>query len=155
MCAPPRGSFMISSAIPISYKSFEDTLIASAASLDLEESLNNIEAHPSGEITENQVFCIHKILSANPIASAPPEAPSPITIEIIGTFNVVTGRSLSINEIGKIILSNTDFKVETYIPQNKRKNFNLIFDNSKLMNILPKFNFTPIEKGIKNYTDNI
>ena len=74
---------------------------------------------------------------------------------ISGYFNVVSGNSLSICDISKIILSYINIKTETIFLENKRKKFNLVFDNSKLMNLLPNFNFTTIEKGIKNYIHNI
>ena len=50
-----------------------------AASLALALSFHKIEAQPSGEITENTLYCSIIKVSATPIASAPPEPPSPIT----------------------------------------------------------------------------
>ena len=41
----------------------------------------------SGEITEYQVFSSISTLSPIPMPSAPPEAPSPITTQMMGTFN--------------------------------------------------------------------
>ena len=45
-----------------------------------------MEEQDSGEITEYQVFSIIKTLSPTPIPKAPPEAPSPIITQIIGTL---------------------------------------------------------------------
>ena len=52
LCAPPVGSFIISSIIFIFKSSFAVNFIALAASKDLLGSLHNIEAQPSGEMTE-------------------------------------------------------------------------------------------------------
>ena len=48
--------------------------------------LHKIDEQDSGEITEYQVFSNMYTLSPTPIPNAPPEAPSPIIIEIIGVF---------------------------------------------------------------------
>ena len=52
LCAPPTGSEIISSITPSFNKSLAVNFIASAACKDLLGSLQRIEAHPSGEITE-------------------------------------------------------------------------------------------------------
>ena len=86
-CAPPIGSFITSSIIFIFKSSFEVNFIALAASNDLLGSLHNMEAQPSGDITEQIAFSNIKTLFADAKAIAPPEPPSPIIIEIIGTFS--------------------------------------------------------------------
>ena len=43
----------------------------------------------SGEITEYQEFSSINTLSPIPIPNAPPDAPSPITIQITGTVNCI------------------------------------------------------------------
>ena len=58
--------------------------IAPAAFSAIFESFHNIDAHPSGEITEYILYSSINNLSETPIASAPPEPPSPIMTEIIG-----------------------------------------------------------------------
>ena len=57
---------------------------ASAAILALAASFHNIDAQPSGLITEYILNCNMASLSATPIARAPPEPPSPITTDMIG-----------------------------------------------------------------------
>ena len=52
LCAPPKGSGMISSIIFNFKRSFAVSYIASAACKDFVGSRQSIEAHPSGEITE-------------------------------------------------------------------------------------------------------
>jgi len=57
----------------------------SAARDFFEPSLHNIDAQPSGEITEYVAFSSINTRSPTPMASAPPLPPSPITIVTIGT----------------------------------------------------------------------
>ena len=52
LCAPPKGSGIISSIIFNFNKSLAVSFIASAACKDLLGSLQRIDAHPSGDITE-------------------------------------------------------------------------------------------------------
>ena len=82
---PPLGSKIISSIIFSFNKSVEVSFIAVAASKVFFGSLHNIEAHPSGEITEYIAFSNIKILLDDAKAIAPPDPPSPIIIEIVGT----------------------------------------------------------------------
>ena len=58
---------------------------ASAAFSLYSQLLQSIEEQDSGEITEYQVFSNINISSPTPIPKAPPDAPSPIIITIIGT----------------------------------------------------------------------
>ena len=51
-------------------------------------SLYKMLANPSGDNTEYTLFSNIAILSPIQIAKAPPLEPSPITIEIIGVFNL-------------------------------------------------------------------
>jgi len=67
-------------------RSFAVNFIASAASSDLLGSLQRIEAHPSGEITEYIEFSNIITLFEDASAIAPPDPPSPIIIEMFGTF---------------------------------------------------------------------
>ena len=55
-------------------------------------SLHKIAEHPSGEITAKTEYLIIASLSATPMASAPPEPPSPITTETIGTFTAANSK---------------------------------------------------------------
>ena len=59
---------------------------ASAACSLFSQLLHKIDEQDSGEITEYHVFSSMYILSPTPIPKAPPEAPSPMTIIIIGVF---------------------------------------------------------------------
>ena len=58
--------------------------IASAASSRLSALCQRIEAQPSGEMTEYTLYWSISSRSQTPIASAPPEPPSPITTLMIG-----------------------------------------------------------------------
>ena len=58
----------------------------SAAVRSASASFHRIEAQPRGEITEYTECSSMRMRSVTPIASAPPEPPSPITIEIVGTL---------------------------------------------------------------------
>ena len=58
---------------------------ASAASAVLEVSFHNIDEHPSGDITEYTEFSSIRTLFPVPIATAPPDPPSPIITTTIGT----------------------------------------------------------------------
>lgn len=62
------------------------SFIIEAASLLLEESFQRILANPSGDKTEHIAFSNIQISSVTPRARAPPLPPSPITIDIVGTF---------------------------------------------------------------------
>ena len=53
-----------------------------------EAEMQSMEEKDSGEITEYHVFSNIKTLSPIPIPSAPPDAPSPIIKQIIGTFRI-------------------------------------------------------------------
>ena len=48
--------------------------------------VNKMEEQDSGEITEYHVFSSITTLSPTPMPNAPPEAPSPMMIQITGTF---------------------------------------------------------------------
>src|SRR5690606_7171178 len=65
---------------------------ASAACSLYSQLLQRMDEQFSGEITENQAFSSIKNLSPTPIPKAPPDAPSPITIQITGTFNLDISR---------------------------------------------------------------
>ena len=61
------------------------SLSADAASTVFELSFHKIEEQPSGEITEYIEFSSIKTVLPVPIATAPPEPPSPIITATIGT----------------------------------------------------------------------
>src|SRR5690606_24898608 len=85
-CAPPNGSFTISSTRCNFFISAAVNLSASAACSLYSQLLHKIEEQDSGEITEYQVFSNIRTRSPTPIPKAPPEAPSPIIRTIIGTL---------------------------------------------------------------------
>ena len=66
---------------------------SAAAAFSLKSQLlHKILEHDSGEITEYQVFSIINTLSPTPMPKAPPDAPSPITTHIIGTFSTLISK---------------------------------------------------------------
>ena len=80
---------MISSITLNSNKSFEESFMAVAASSVFLGSLHKIVAHPSGDITEYIAFSSIITLLEEARAIAPPEPPSPIMIEIVGTLSSI------------------------------------------------------------------
>ena len=93
-CAPPNGSLMISSTIFSFIPSSAVNFNASAAFSFSDQLRHNIEEQFSGEITEYHEFSNIYTLSPTPIPKAPPEAPSPIIIVIIGVFKRVISKIL-------------------------------------------------------------
>ena len=87
LCAPPKGSRIISSAIPNWCKSSAVIFIVSAAIFAKLLSFHKIPAAPSGEITEYVLFSNMSTRLAIPRPKAPPLPPSPMTMEITGTDN--------------------------------------------------------------------
>jgi UDP-glucose 4-epimerase len=69
-----------------------------------------------------------------------------------GILNLVTGKSLSINEIASHVqkLFNKTPAIEHQKSDSKR-NFNLVFDNSRLQKICPSLVFADFSKGIASY----
>jgi UDP-glucose 4-epimerase len=67
---------------------------------------------------------------------------------ISGTFNIVTGQSYTINEVLNIIrrLSGCPFDI---MYEHGNKGIDLLFKKSALLNIIPEFNFTKLETGLK------
>ncbi|GIS00383.1 MAG: hypothetical protein CM15mP102_12030 [Flavobacteriales bacterium] len=79
----PRGSLIILSMSLFLSISSAVNFNASAANSLYSQLLHRIDEQDSGDITEYHVFSNIKILSPTPIPRAPPDAPSPITIQII------------------------------------------------------------------------
>ena len=86
----------------MSYKSFAVNFILSAASLNLLESFHSMLLYPSGDNIEYIAFSNIITLFATPIAKAPPDEPSPITIAITGTVSFA--------------ISNIDFAIASPCP---------------------------------------
>ena len=75
--------------------------------------------------------------------------------QIIGDFNIVSGTSYNYIMIIKIIMEY--FENCKYILKKRTgEKYDLIFDNKKILGILPKsFNFTQLNIGIKKYINEI
>lgn len=72
---------------------------------------------------------------------------------IKGTYNIVSGKSYSINKIIDMIsciLKKTPIK--SYSTNNKNK-LDLVFNESLLKNLIPSFSFTDLETGIRRTCD--
>ena len=69
-----------------------------------------------------------------------------------GTWNVATGTSLSIREIASIVgeVLNTDFRT-IGVPATQSRDFDLAFDNSRLLTAFPGLSFTSLRQGIRSY----
>tara|TARA_Y100000590_G_C15730617_1_gene1016885 strand:- start:1126 stop:1971 length:846 start_codon:yes stop_codon:yes gene_type:complete len=72
-----------------------------------------------------------------------------------GVYNIVSGKSFSIVEIAKIIISNLDNNIEIIDNKSNSVSYDLVFDNSKFTSIFPNFVFTNIHKGIEEYINNL
>src|SRR5699024_2276124 len=97
ICPQQIGSLITLSATFKSYKSDAVNFNDFAASAFNDPSLNSILAAPSGDITEYVLFSNIYRRSQTPNPSAPPDPPSPMTIEIIGTFKpAISTRFLAI-----------------------------------------------------------
>ena len=75
-----------------------------------------------------------------------------ISIRHQGILNVVTGHSTNMLELSKIIQHS--LQKNTCIIQNEKnaeRSFDLVFDNSLLRSILPKFKFSSLDFGIQTY----
>ena len=69
-----------------------------------------------------------------------------------GTLNVVTGESHSIKEVASQVALAAQIEVEIlHEPSDTSRDFDLVFDNSKLQTLIPKVQFTDLSSGIKNY----
>ena len=77
---------MVSSIIWFFKRSCAVNFIAFAASRDFVGSFHKIAAHPSGDMTEYIAFSNIKTLFADAKAIAPPDPPSPIINDMIGTL---------------------------------------------------------------------
>ncbi|MOA46798.1 hypothetical protein D3C78_1693550 [compost metagenome] len=58
--------------------------MAAAASWAFSPVFQRMDAQPSGLITEYTEYCSISTWSATPMASAPPEPPSPMMVEMMG-----------------------------------------------------------------------
>ena len=65
---------------------------ASAAVSLCSQLRHKMEEQDSGDITEYQVFSNINTLSPTPIPNAPPEAPSPIMMQITGTLSLLISK---------------------------------------------------------------
>ena len=96
-CAPPSGSGITSSISPLRRLSAAVSESALAAWLLVRSfaSLKRMAAQPSGLITLYQLFCSIATRSPTAMPSAPPEPPSPITMQMTGTRRRLISRRLT------------------------------------------------------------
>jgi nucleoside-diphosphate-sugar epimerase len=69
-----------------------------------------------------------------------------------GILNVATGESRSILDIAKCIGRELNIKIEIINTEKDERSFNLVFDNSKIKEILPNFSFTEMPFAIADYS---
>ena len=77
---------MISSAMPSPIRSGAVSFRCSAACSAMPRSFHRMAAQPSGEITQYHEFSSMRMQSPTPTPSAPPLAPSPMTMQMTGVF---------------------------------------------------------------------
>ncbi len=68
-----------------------------------------------------------------------------------GTFNVATGKSMTMAAIAQLIAESLRCKANiTFVPPNSTP-IDICLSNRKLCEAFPDFSFTPMENGIRNY----
>jgi UDP-glucose 4-epimerase len=69
-----------------------------------------------------------------------------------GTFNLATGTSISLRQILATIRETlrVDFEV-VHLPANVERNFDMCYDTTRLSAALGKFDFSPLQAGIRSY----
>jgi UDP-glucose 4-epimerase len=72
--------------------------------------------------------------------------------KVTGTFNLATGKSVSLLQILETIreVLGVDFEV-IRLPANAERNFDMRYDTAKLSAALGEFEFTPLSAGIRSY----
>lgn len=75
-----------------------------------------------------------------------------MTRKVSGTFNIATGTSVSLLQIVEIIRETleTDFEV-VHLPANAERSFDMRYDTSRLSAAIGKFDFSPLNAGIRSY----
>lgn len=75
-----------------------------------------------------------------------------IPLQYHGIINVATGQSHAIIDLANLVaeISQIQFEVIHQPPEVERE-FDLKFDNQKLMSLVPNFRFTNLEEGIRSY----
>lgn len=67
----------------------------------------------------------------------------------VGVFNIVTGKSFSINQILEIISEISRAKAKILYKKRHRDKLDLVFNESLMKKIIPSFNFTELKEGIE------
>jgi UDP-glucose 4-epimerase len=77
-----------------------------------------------------------------------------VTCKITGTFNLATGKSVSLLQILETIreVLGIDFEV-VRLPAEVERNFDMRYDTARLSAALGQFEFTPLSAGIRSYLD--
>jgi UDP-glucose 4-epimerase len=77
-----------------------------------------------------------------------------VTRKVTGTFNLATGKSVSLLQILETIreVLGVDFEV-VRLPANVDRNFDMCYDTARLSAALGQFEFTPLSAGIRDYLD--
>jgi UDP-glucose 4-epimerase len=75
-----------------------------------------------------------------------------VTRKASGTFNVATGKSVSLLQILEAIREalGIDFEI-VHLPPNEERSFDMRYDTSKLSAAIGKFEFSPLIVGIHSY----
>lgn len=70
----------------------------------------------------------------------------------VGTFNLATGKSISLLQILEKIreVLGLDFEV-VHLPANEERNFDMRYDIGKLSAALGEFDFSPLQAGLRSY----
>ena len=68
-----------------------------------------------------------------------------------GILNVAKGESISILDIAKCIGQELNIKIKIISTEKDERSFNLVFDNSKIKEILPNFSFNEMQFAIAEY----
>ena len=69
--------------------------------------------------------------------------------KIAGTFNIVTGKSYTINEVLNLIENISNSSINRFYEENSMDKLDLIFNKSALLNQAPEFCFTELSDGLE------
>ena len=77
-----------------------------------------------------------------------------ITHKVSGTFNLATGKSVSLLQILETIREVLGVNFEMVrLPTDADRNFDMRYDTARLSAALGEFEFTPLSAGIRSYLD--
>ena len=68
---------------------------------------------------------------------------------VSGIYNLASGKSSSFKKIIEIIANSTNINIDINIKNRTKPKVNQLFDNTKLLSVVPNYRFLSIKKGVK------